>query len=81
MGHDKRPAGQVDLPGSPDHVRHRLLPRESLHPGVTQGDREHPGAELLPPQVGCLRIMVGGVHMKLFQSWNYSTSGNHCGHI
>ena len=24
---------------------------------------------------------VGGVHMKLFQSWNYSTSGIHCGYV
>ena len=24
---------------------------------------------------------VGGVHMKLFQNWNYSTSGIHCGYV
>ena len=24
---------------------------------------------------------VGGVHMKLFQNWNYSTSGIHCGYL
>ena len=24
---------------------------------------------------------VGGVHMKLFQNWNYSASGIHCGYL
>ena len=24
---------------------------------------------------------LGGIHMKPFQSWNYTTSGNHCGCI
>ena len=31
------------------------------------------------PKRGLSSSFYRGVHMKLFQSWNYSTSGNHCG--